>query len=71
MGKKGKKAAKKQQAERERVAAARDLEARVAAARRERAAKIRDLEARVAALAERLDAELKGVDVFSRSQRST
>ena len=65
MGKKGKKAAKEQQAERERVAAARDLEARVAAARRERAAKIRDLEARVAALAERLDAELKGVDVFS------
>jgi len=65
MGKKGKKAAKEQQAERERAAAARDLEARVAAARRERAAKIRDLEARVAALAERLDAELKGVDVFS------
>ncbi len=64
MGKKGKKAAKEQQARRERAAAARDLEARVAAARRERAAKIHDLEARVAALVEKLDAELEGVDVF-------
>lgn len=65
MGKKGKKAAKEQQARRERAAAARDLEARVATARRERATKIRDLEARVAALVERLDAELEDADVFS------